>query len=319
MENTFELGLSGQRDLSFLNKSKSDANISANEIPTLQGLLDKANSTAFESTESLKWSTMDEQNFQKEIESLPTLLQKDKAKAQRLIGQLVSSAKEIKNTLTHTLTSVPIHPYERLIYDYLGSGFVPATIYEYSVPEQFNPILCLRELEKISRKTSQVEMTHYACISAEALKPGFNGSFDTENLNNIFAVPTIDEQGKQTFVVDKKRLTEHLKFVEMAKRIPADYIVKNPLAVAKVLISEFIRIHKTDDLEFNDELVTNNIAMNLAELKDLMKTPTADSLKEIFGRYKELNGASNEYDELFNSLIETSRQKELQLLKNQLM
>lgn len=316
MENTFELGLSGQRDLLVLNKSKSDANISANEIPTLQGLLAKANSTAFESTESLKWSTMDEQNFQKEIESLPTLLQKDKAKAQRLIGQLVSSAKEIKNTLTHTLTSVPIHPYERLIYDYLGSGFVPATIYEYSVPEQFNPILCLRELEKISRKTSQVEMTHYACISAEALKPGFDGSFDTENLNNIFAVPTKDSDGNQAFVIDKPRLIEHLKFVEMAKRIPAEYIVNNPLAVAKILISEFIRIHKVEGMEFDDQMVTNNIASSWAELKDLMKTPTADALKEIFGKYKELNGPSTEYDELFNLLIETSKRKELQARQN---
>ncbi len=221
--------------------------------------------------------------------------------------------------MTDALTSVPIHPYERLIYDHLGANFVPSTIHEYAVPEQFNPILCLRELEKISRKTSQVEMTHYASISAEALDPKFNGTFNTENLNNVFAVPTVDSDGKQTFVVDKKRLTEHLKFVEMAKRIPADYIVKNPLIVAKILISEFIRIHKTDDLEFNDELVTNNIAMSLAELKDLLKTPTADSLKEVFNRYKELNGESTEYDELFNSLIETSRQKELQMLKNQLM
>lgn len=285
--------LSNQQELSgnenLLIKSKP-SNF-AIQIPTFEKLISRIQETAIEPEEDPIPFSVDSEEFQAELQKLPTLLQQDKAKAQKIIKQIVSSAKNTTHEVASSLSAVPLHPYEKLIYDYLGPKFVAPTIDQYIVPSNFNPSTAVRELEKIYRKTSELENTHYACISAEAMNMTFDGTFATENLNNAFAVPSTDSEGNPTFKIDKERLTEHLKFAEMVKNIPTEHIIKNPIAVAKILLSEFVRIHKVEDHEINSELVSDR----QVSLQQLLSDPF-EITKKMLSDYQALNGGSSDFD-----------------------
>jgi hypothetical protein len=158
-------------------------------------------------------------------------------------------------------------------------------------------------------------MSQYACMSAEAMNLSFDGTFTTENLNNAFAVPSVDSEGNQTFVIDKERLAEHLKFAEMVKNIPTDYIVKNPLAVAKIILSEFIRIHKVEDHEISGELVSDS----QFSLHEIMNNPL-EITKTMLNNYQMLNGGSSDFDlaALFRAYDKLNNLELLQDLKPKL-
>ena len=260
-------------------------------MPTFQNLMARIQEASLEPSEDIVPRNLDGAEFEKALLQLPTLLKQDQAKAQRLIKDLVASAKALTQDVASSLSAAPIHPYEKLIYDYLGPNFIAPTINQYTVPTDFNLIASIKELEKISKKTSEIEMSQYACMSAEAMDLSFNGTFATENLNNAFAVPITDSEGNQTFELDRERLAEHLKFAEMVKNIPTDYIVKNPMLVAKIILSEFIRIHKAEDCEISNDLTLDN----QVSLQEVMKDPMK-AAKQLFDNYQLLSEESNEYD-----------------------
>lgn len=295
--------------------TKKKLDKSADSVPTFENLMARIQEASLEPSEYIIPRNLNGAEFEKALLQLPTLLKQDQAKAQRLIKDLVASAKALTHNVANSLSAVPIHPYERLIYDYLGPNFIAPTIDQYTVPADFSPVVSVRELEKISRKTSEVEMSHYACISAEAMNVSFNGTFSTENLNNVFAVPSVDPEGNQTFEIDKERLTEHLKFAEMVKNIPADYIVKNPLAVAKIILSEFIRIHKVEDHEVSGELVSDS----QFSLHEVINNPL-EITKNMLNNYQMLNGGSTDFDlaALFRAYDKLNNLELLQELKPKL-
>jgi hypothetical protein len=283
--------------------------------PTFENLMARIQEASLEPSEDIIPRNLDSAEFEKALLQLPTLLKQDQVKAQRLIKDLVASAKALTHDTASSLSAVPIHPYEKLIYDYLGPNFIAPTIDQYLVPSNFSPVVSVRELEKISRKTSEIEMSQYACMSAEAMNLSFDGTFTTENLNNAFAVPSVDSEGNQTFVIDKERLAEHLKFAEMVKNIPTDYIVKNPLAVAKIILSEFIRIHKVEDHEISGELVSDS----QFSLHEIMNNPL-EITKTMLNNYQMLNGGSSDFDlaALFRAYDKLNNLELLQDLKPKL-
>lgn len=224
-------------------------------------------------------------------ENLTTLLQKDKEKAKLMIDSLVFSARQLTSTIATALTSVPVHPYERLIYEYLGPNYKPKDIKDYSIPDSFSPFGCIKELRIIAEANQQLQTTQMAVISAEASNPTFDGTFDGENLNNAFAELVNTPEGKQQFVVNEARLKEYLEFMEMVKAIPIEYIVKNPLEVAKKILSEFIRIHKpTREIIISDEFNIPSIA-----LQDAINDPH-QIMKQLYNNYQQLNGTDNVFD-----------------------
>lgn len=298
MKLTNELANSSEQNLAIvpsseqeLIKSNNPIKREAANVPTFEKFMERIQQAAIDPGEDVIPYDINSAEFQKELLALPTLLQQDKAKAQKIINKLVMSAKTMTHDVASSLSAVPLHPYEKLIYDYLGPNFVAPTIDQYMVPIDFNPVTSVRELEKISIKASELEMTHYAHISSEAMNMEFDGTFETENLNNAFAVPSVDSEGNQVFEIDKERLAEHLKFAEMVKNIPTDYIVKNPIQVAKIILSEFIRIHKVEDHEITKELVSDS----QFGLHEIVNSPF-EVTKKILNNYQMLNGGSSEFD-----------------------
>jgi hypothetical protein len=225
------------------------------------------------------------------VQNFTTLLQKDKEKAKLMIDSLVSSAKHVTSTITTAITSVPVHPYEKLIYEYLGPNHKPSSIEEYSIPNNFNPFSCIKDLRAIAEANQQLQLAQMAVLSAEAANPLFNGTFVTENLNNAFAEPINDLDGKKQFVVNEIKLKNHLEFMEMVKSIPKEYIFKNPLEVAKKMLSEFVRIHKpSQEIQIQDEIAVPSFTMQEVSANPLEVT------KQLFSNYQQLNGPDNAFD-----------------------
>ena len=179
--------------------------------------------------------------LQARVEEFADLLRKNKEQAQLTIGQLISSANSMTATLVTALTSAPLHPYEKLLYDYLGPNFICPSITDLTIPENFCPKQCLVELENVAQQVGALQTNHFARLSAEAMDTSFYG-ITSENLNNAFAVLSSTAKGEQ-YVIDADKLKQHLIFVETVKSIPVDYVLKNPLEVAKKMLAEFTKIH----------------------------------------------------------------------------
>ncbi|MFZ9876810.1 MAG: hypothetical protein ACO3EY_07130 [Candidatus Nanopelagicales bacterium] len=224
-------------------------------------------------------------------EKFTTLLQTDKEKAKRIIDSLVSSAKQMTSAVTSSITSTPVHPYEKLIHDYLGPNYKPNTIEDYSIPDNFSFLDSLKQLRKAAEANQELQTTQMAILTAEAANSLFNGTFDTENLNNAFAEPVKTADGKQTFVINETKLKEHLEFMEMVKNIPKEYILKNPLEVAKKIISEFIRIHEPK----HDVQITDDGSVPSFTIKEIVDDPF-ETTKRLFSNFQQLNGADNTFD-----------------------
>ena len=175
-------------------------------------------------------------------ESFDNVLQLSKQNAQLNIQQILLAAQEFNQTIQHSLTSVPAHPYDRLVYQYLGPDFVCPTIYELETPQNYCPIQATKEIIDIKNKLSDLQTTQISIMSAEALDTNFYG-ITSQNLNNAFAFLSTTCSGDQ-FIINDRKLSEHLSFVETIKSIPIDYIQQNPMEVAQKLINRFIQIQK---------------------------------------------------------------------------
>ena len=180
--------------------------------------------------------------LQTKVNDFVELLRTNKEQAQLTISQLVSSANSMTADLTTALTAVPVHPYEKLVYEYLGPNFICPTIQELAIPNNFCSQKCLVEIESIAKEVGALQTSQFDRMSAEAMDTSFYG-ITSENLNNAFAVLSSTAEGDR-YVIDRAKLTQHLRFVETVKGIPIDYVLKNPLEVAKKMLAEFTRIHQ---------------------------------------------------------------------------
>ena len=180
--------------------------------------------------------------LQTKLNDFAELLRTNKEQAHLTISQLVSSANSMTADLTTALTAVPVHPYEKLVYEYLGPNFICPTIQELTIPNNFCSQKCLIEIESIAKGVGALQTSQFARMSAEAMDTAFYG-ITSENLNNAFAVLSSTPEGER-YVIDRAKLADHLRFVETVKSIPTDYVLKNPLEVAKKMLAEFTRIHQ---------------------------------------------------------------------------
>ena len=299
MENTSLVTTEQHKELAVKeqNLGKNTINAKKKSASSYQDILTKIQQQSLNREEILKQAEQDIAAIEN-AQQFATLLQKDKEKAKLIIDNLVSSAKQITSTINTSLTSTPVHPYEKLIHDYLGPNYKPNSIQDYSIPDDFNFFEYTKKLRIAAEANQQLQMTQMAVLSSEAANPMFDGTFDTENLNNAFAEPVNTPDGKQTFVVNETKLKEHLAFMEMVKAIPKDYILKNPLEVAKKMVSEFVRIHlPKHDVQIADELGVPSFTMN-----EILNNPI-EVTKQLFGNYQQLNGSDEAFD--FGSFIKS--------------
>jgi hypothetical protein len=146
-----------------------------------------------------------------------------------LISQLNVTAAELLSAL-EGLSSVPIHPYDRLKYDYFDTDHQFKTINDIETPESFCIHTCIATLTGAHEQQQQQFATHYDYLDKFE---------EHSNLGHAFA--TITEDGQ--FVVDKERTKNFIEFHEIVRTIPIDSITQeNSLEIAHKLLNHYTKI-----------------------------------------------------------------------------
>ena len=162
-------------------------------------------------------------------------LNQDKQKAQEMIQKLVEAARATKQEFLKELEDKPIHPYERMLQEYLGKNFKSKPIQEMVIEPDLDLIKVLAKITELSRNLHEKAMLQVRKMTEQALDTSFPG-ITSEALGSAFAVLSGDE-----FVIDHEMTRRHLEFVENIRNIPVDYVIERPYEAAKRILSEFLR------------------------------------------------------------------------------
>jgi len=122
-----------------------------------------------------------------------------------------------------SLSSVPIHPYDRLVHEHFGPDYIFPTIDDIPMPMDFCIRTTISKLTSINAKQKEIHDTHYAEME---------NLHDHTHIGNAFA--TLQDG---TFVVDNDQVKKYIEFHEIVKSIPVERInsFEAPLIAQKLL------------------------------------------------------------------------------------
>jgi hypothetical protein len=167
-------------------------------------------------------------------------------KALSKINSLLTKVNEIKESLRNPEEEEIICPYEQTKRQYLGPNYTPPSIASLSYPEDFSLEKALPATVAINASCYNIMLSHLHAMSSQAMDTGFPG-MTAEHMGNGFAVLSSTSEGNK-FVLDEKRLKDHLEFAEIVKSIPMQEIIDNPKEIAFKLIHRFIEINSGLDI-----------------------------------------------------------------------
>lgn len=144
----------------------------------------------------------------------------------------LSGSRQLRTQLEIALSSIPIHPYEKLKKQYLTQEFTPASIEELPLDPNFCPNTCLANICAISIKMNDSVMSHFYSVTSESL---------TAMECNAFIELSSTSRGEQ-FVINPSRSAGYLGMLELIKNIPISLIEREPEQTAKKLISHYIKV-----------------------------------------------------------------------------
>lgn len=145
----------------------------------------------------------------------------------------LSGLKESRMSLNHSLTSLPLHPYERLKHQYLHcKGLSAQCIEDIEEPEDFNVYTASSALTSISERFNDETLNRLQTIALSA---------DAVHQNHI-ASPFAALSGSE-YILDEQRMSKHLMFLEMVRSIPLAAIEKNPTQIAQKLLTQYIKAY----------------------------------------------------------------------------
>ena len=121
------------------------------------------------------------------------------------------------------LSSVPVHPYERLKYDMFGKDYTFKTINDLETPTDFNPNTYMQQLTGITEQTEQMTLSTLS-VYDQAVRTG------TLSANMLLVSPDT--------------LKHNLEFVEIVKSLSLEDVQKRPLEIAQKLTSYYIKNYK---------------------------------------------------------------------------
>lgn len=144
----------------------------------------------------------------------------------------LSASRQLRQTLEMALSSVPTHPYERVKSELLGPDFIPLTIDQLAVDENFCPNTCLANICAISTKINTNVMSHFYAVTSGNLS-----ALDC----NAFIELSATKHGEE-FVISPKRASGYVGMLEMIRNIPIQLIETDPQETAKKLITHYINV-----------------------------------------------------------------------------
>jgi hypothetical protein len=146
-----------------------------------------------------------------------------------LISKLNVTASELLSALGD-LSATPVHPYERLKYDYFDTDYQFKTINDIESPKNFCIHTCIATLTSANEQQQLQHAEHYKHLDKLD---------DCCNIGHAFATHT--ENGQ--FVVDEERTKNFIEFHEIVRTIPIESITQeNSLEIAHKLLSHYTKI-----------------------------------------------------------------------------
>jgi hypothetical protein len=141
--------------------------------------------------------------------------------------QQLSSIEQITqlDSFIDNLPSIPLHPYQKLIWQHFPSDYKFKTIDDVPEPESIPVQESLEFLTKKEKEISKTMFHNLTCCPEHFLRSGFE-------------VLSGDE-----IVCDIDRQKNYLEFIEMIRQIPVESITeKNCSSLTKKILSEYFKV-----------------------------------------------------------------------------
>jgi hypothetical protein len=158
------------------------------------------------------------------------------------IDLVITSALTALDTFQHQidamLSATPLHPYEKLKALYLNSNEKCEMLCDIPAPQDFCLDTTYCCITAISENIQQNSLCQVQALTAQ-LEKEENSDPDLEGICNAFA-----ELSGNTFVVNKQKMANHLKFLEMARNITIEQIESDPVEVARKVLSQYVKLYQ---------------------------------------------------------------------------
>lgn len=178
----------------------------------------------------------------KELTPLEKMLDENFKQMHATIQQALSAARSARIQFDEKLLTGPIHPYQKLVHQYLGPDFKTPSVYDLPLPVNFCPVTSLQKLNDITDSIFKNTVTQFQHLTAGIGKIE-NDEERTmlEGLGHGFAVLSATSEGPK-FVIDKEKTAKYIEFAETFRSIPIKEIVNNPVEIAQRVIARIIEI-----------------------------------------------------------------------------
>jgi len=152
--------------------------------------------------------------------------------AHSTIQSVLSSLRQINADIAAAQAEIPADPFERLKLEYSHPNSQPMSFDDISVQEDFCPIRATEKLNEISDSYTKEFDEHFQMLSGLDINehPNFGTAYSTFSENK--------------FVIDQKKASDHLLFVDMVRNIPIEYIKANPVEFAQKIITKYIEVYQ---------------------------------------------------------------------------
>lgn len=140
-------------------------------------------------------------------------------------SSLTHAITSLEQEVTSSLSAIPLHPYERLKYDYFGPDYNFKTIDDLEEPTDIPHEKCL---DILKQKYKDIISTSYHNLTC----------CEEEKIRTVFTICSGDK-----ILPDHDTQKKYIEFLEIARNIPIDSVTNdNYQQIAKKLIGAYFKI-----------------------------------------------------------------------------
>jgi hypothetical protein len=162
--------------------------------------------------------------------ALGDLVDEDIRRTTQAIDELALEAEQLNDAIQEEIASIPDHPWDRFVSECVDDTYVPLTIQDLDVADDFCPTTYVPLITAIGEKFDQMADLHLQEFEKNCDR--------TDYIGNVFTVLSGDE-----FILDKPRAVDFIKFAELVRNLPLEMLDVDPLGVANKLVSHYVKIN----------------------------------------------------------------------------
>lgn len=154
------------------------------------------------------------------------------------VATVLTALDQMKHQFDAMLSATPLHPYEKLKAQYLDPNEKCEMLCDLQVPEDFcldTINCCITAISENIYNNSNLQVQMLTAVESEEDYQ----KLDTEAMCNAFA-----ELSGNTFVVNKQKMANHLKFLELTRNLTVEQIDADPVGVAKKVMAQYVKLYQ---------------------------------------------------------------------------